>query len=273
MRTGYTGSSVLTRGVATRQTHGTFLLCALVLILVIAGCTPALHWTNSSDVYVVRKGDTLYSIAFRNQLDYHELAGWNNIPPPYTIYPGEKIRLLPSSYTAPRPAPTTQRTARATDSGDSGSESNTSSSEATSRPVDSTRAEPQRELDGRGQTDQWLWPAKGRVIRGYAPDKNSQGINIGGQVGEPIHATAPGKVVYSGHGLKGYGRLIIIMHDGEYLSAYGHNRELGVKEGDQVQADQVIARMGRGPKNKPMLHFEIRLHGEPVDPLSLLPHR
>lgn len=118
----------------------------------------------------------------------------------------------------------------------------------------------------------WSWPTEGRIVQTFLEnDRSRQGIEISGSLGQPIHATEAGKIVYSGSGLIGYGQLIIIKHDKNYLSAYGHNRKILVKEGDEVTRGQRIAEMGRPPDGQPLLHFEIRRKGAPVNPLSLLP--
>ena len=118
----------------------------------------------------------------------------------------------------------------------------------------------------------WLWPSDGTVIAQYVQgDPTQQGINIGGKSGQPVKASADGTVVYSGAGLVGYGELIIIKHNNEWLSAYAHNRRRLVAEGSKVRAGDVIAEMGRTGTMRDMLHFEIRRNGKPVDPLLFLP--
>ena len=114
----------------------------------------------------------------------------------------------------------------------------------------------------------WIWPAKGSVVDGFS--SSSKGINIAGREGEAIYATAAGKVVYCGDGLRGYGNLIIIKHNRLYLSAYAYNRINLVKEGEQVKQGQKIAEMGDTRSDKVMLHFEIRREGKPIDPRMLL---
>jgi lipoprotein NlpD len=118
----------------------------------------------------------------------------------------------------------------------------------------------------------WEWPTRGKVVRGFSSD-SSKGIDISGDIGQIVVAAAAGKVVYSGSALKGYGELVIIKHDERYLSAYGYNRRRLVEEGQQVLAGQPIAELGEGPEQRPLLHFEIRDKGKPVDPLPLLPRR
>lgn len=117
----------------------------------------------------------------------------------------------------------------------------------------------------------WIWPAKGRIVTSFSETANLKGIDIAGTAGEPVRASAPGRVVYAGNGLRGYGKLIIIKHNDTYLSAYAHNREILVKEGQQVTRGQKIAEMGKTDADQVKLHFEIRRHGKPMDPTKFLP--
>ena len=125
------------------------------------------------------------------------------------------------------------------------------------------------EIDG-GNID-WAWPAAGKVISGFSETANLKGIDIAGKSGQPVLASGPGKVVYAGNGLRGYGKLIIIKHNNTFLSAYAHNREILVKEGQQVTRGQKIAEMGDSDADQVKLHFEIRRLGKPVDPAKFLP--
>ena len=120
---------------------------------------------------------------------------------------------------------------------------------------------------------EWFWPTTGTILKTYAPQAGFKGLDFGGNFGQPVFAAAPGRVVYSGNALKGYGELIIIKHNDTYLSAYSYNRTRMVKEGDVVTAGQPIGELGMGPENKPFLHFEIRERGQPVDPMRFLPKR
>ena len=124
--------------------------------------------------------------------------------------------------------------------------------------------------DGDEKVD-WVWPAKGRIVTGFSEAASLKGIDIGGAMGQPVAASAGGKVVYAGTGLRGYGKLIIIKHNGTFLSAYAHNKEILVKEGQQVTRGQKIAEMGNTDADQVKLHFEIRRQGKPVDPLRYLP--
>jgi lipoprotein NlpD len=117
----------------------------------------------------------------------------------------------------------------------------------------------------------WAWPAKGKIVSGFSETANLKGIDIAGTAGEAVRASAPGRVVYAGNGLRGYGKLIIIKHNETFLSAYAHNREILVKEGQQVTRGQKIAEMGSTDADQVKLHFEIRRHGKPMDPTKFLP--
>jgi len=117
----------------------------------------------------------------------------------------------------------------------------------------------------------WMWPAEGKIVTGFSDTANLKGIDIAGKSGQPIFASAPGKVVYAGAGLRGYGKLIIVKHNNTFLSAYAHNKDILVKEGQQVTRGQKIAEMGNTDADQVMLHFEIRKQGKPMDPLKFLP--
>ena len=120
----------------------------------------------------------------------------------------------------------------------------------------------------------WRWPADGKVVGTYVSgDQTKQGLDIAGSAGDPVRAAADGEVVYSGNGLIGYGELIIVKHNANFLSAYGHNRKRQVKEGERVKAGQEIAEMGATSASRDELHFEIRKNGKPVNPLEYLPAR
>ena len=117
----------------------------------------------------------------------------------------------------------------------------------------------------------WAWPTSGKVIAGFSEGSNLKGIDIGGKAGQPVLASAAGRVVYAGAGLRGYGKLVIVKHNNTYLSAYAHNREILVKEGQQVSKGQKIGEMGDTDADQVKLHFEIRRLGKPIDPAKFLP--
>lgn len=249
--------------------------------------------TPRDGAYVVRAGDTLYGIAFRHGLDYREVAAWNRIPAPYTIYPGQRLGLRgPGLATASRPArpgsrgPVTGMPAPARPAGQAGTgaaavaplqpEPRPGATPAVAVPSSSTpvvvpSAPVVPAVIGAAG---WRWPAHGNLIGRFAAgDPKRQGIDIAGTAGQPVVAAADGVVVYSGAGLVGYGELIIVKHTDEWLSAYAHNRRRLVAEGAVVKAGELIAELGRTGTSRDMLHFEIRRNGKPVDPLQVLPPR
>lgn len=208
---------------------------------------------------VVRRGDTLYRIAVNNNISPLDLAMWNNVPPPYIIHPGQRLRLYPG---ASRSASVTRPPARAP------TRPGTRPTSAPARPATAPSAAPAI------SNIAWRWPADGELIGRYvAGEPTKQGIDIGGSGGAPVRAAGDGVVVYSGSGLVGYGELVIVKHNDSWLSAYGHNRARLVNEGQLVTAGQQIAEMGRSGAARDMLHFEVRHNGKPVDPLQYLPKR
>ena len=116
----------------------------------------------------------------------------------------------------------------------------------------------------------WMWPTRGKVV-GSFNDSTNKGIAIAGKLGQPVYASAPGRVIFSGTGIRGFGKLVVIKHNNTYLSVYAHNNELAVKEGQNVTKGQKIAEMGNSDADQVKLHFEIRRFGKPVDPMKLLP--
>jgi lipoprotein NlpD len=243
--------------------------------------------------YRVQRGDTMYSIAFRHGVDYRDLAEWNGIAPPYTIYPGRELKLgparaaakppvaqaaPPSRAVAPAPAASTvsrpppfEPVASSPPSTNAGTPSHVGSPTAAPATPPPAAAQPPAPTAG---DITWRWPADGQVVGGYvAGDPMKQGIDIAGQAGAPVRAAADGTVVYSGNGLIGYGELIIVKHNASFLSAYGHNQKRLVQEGDKVKAGQTIAEMGSSGASKDELHFEIRKNGKPSNPVDYLPRR
>ncbi len=220
----------------------------------------------TSGSYVVRPQDTLYSIAFRFGRDWKELAASNGIAAPYTIKPGQVIYLSKKKTTAAASKPATPVRQPTTASKPAAKPAAKPATAPVSKPVASKPAA--------APTGKWLWPAEGSVISRFSSSTTlNKGIDIAGQIGQPVKSTAKGTVVYAGSDLRGYGELIIIKHDDTYISAYGHNRRLLVNEGQQVAAGQQIAEMGSTGTDRVKLHFEIRRQGSPVDPLQYLPAR
>lgn len=235
--------------------------------------------------YRVVRGDTLFGIAFRHDVDFHDLARWNRIAAPYTIFPGQRLRLSGVAVTARVPAPATVRspprllptpaptpTVAAPPASPPLTSAPPTSAPPTSAPI--ANALPPAGGARVAQGVVWRWPASGQLVSRYVGgDPTRQGINVAGKAGQPVFAAAEGEVVYSGAGLIGYGELVIIKHSDVFLSAYGHNRKRLVSEGQRVAAGQQIAEMGRSGAARDMLHFEIRRSGKPIDPLPLLPGR
>ena len=221
--------------------------------------TPRVSTPKYGATAVVQRGDTLYGIAFRNGIDVRDLAAWNGIGTPYTIYPGQSLRLYPRG--GARPSASGQPPA-GTPSGP--------------RPVVPAPVRPAPPVVSAPVASPitWRWPAEGELIARYvAGEPTKQGIDLAGNSGAPVRAAADGVVVYSGSGLVGYGELIIVKHNDAWLSAYGHNRARLVNEGQLVKAGQQIAELGRTGAAREMLHFEIRYNGKPVDPLQYLPRK
>src|SRR5690606_13514369 len=243
---------------------------------------------SDKKVHRVRRGDTLYSIAFRNDLDYRELARSNRIDAPFTIYPGQEIRLdgrppvrRESASRRPRTVAPTPATPPRRSAPPAIAASKPTPTRPAPGPTKPTVADPPVVAPRPPADDSnavvglaWRWPAEGQIVASFVGgDQTRQGINIAGKSGDPVRATADGEVVYSGNGLIGYGELIIVKHSSTLLSAYGHNRRRLVKEGDKVKVGQQIAEMGSSSATRDMLHFEIRRNGKPVDPLGFLPRR
>lgn len=229
--------------------------------------------------YVVQRGDTLYSIAFRFGWDWKALAAHNGLRDPYIIRVGQKIRFdnrpVASSQTVvstPSPA-TSPVVTRPVPSRPPVAVTAPPASQPARPPVANTPATTPVTPVSRSASG-WSWPTQGAVISRFSSNGSlNKGIDIAGDLGQPVFAASDGAVVYAGSGLRGYGELIIIKHSDTYVSAYGHNRRLLVREGQQVKAGQTIAEMGSTGTDRVKLHFEIRRQGKPVDPLQFLPRR
>ena len=212
-------------------------------------------------------------LAWRYGLDFKQLANWNGLRSPYKLSTGQQLRLNPPPTKPPSSTRSRRYAAKTSPTKPS------LSSRQIQRPKNSAlKSEDKPELSNKlplgNEPLVWFWPLQGDVIKKFSPDgAGKKGIDIAGIPGQSIKAASPGKVVYSGSGLLGYGQLIIIKHNTKYLSAYAHNRRLTVKEGEQVKSGQKIAELGMSGTNRPKLHFEIRRNGQPVDPLAYLPKR
>jgi lipoprotein NlpD len=275
------------------------------------------------ETYTVKRGDTLYSIALDNGLDYRDLAARNNISDPSVLKPGMVLRLRqpapqPEARSAVQPEASVQvqpiaaagavearslgGDARAAAEAPRGAVEPRATAEAQRAAGDlksgpkaiklpyseenlalllrQSPQKPEPKIEAPGQepnnapssdTVDWMWPASGRVVAGFSKGTN-KGVDILGKLGDPVLASASGRVTYIGT-VRGYGKLVIIKHNATYLSAYAHNRSVLVKEGDNVVKGQKIAEIGNTDSPQVKLHFEIRRLGEPVDPLKFLPER
>lgn len=303
------GLAVIERHAGAQSLRGLLVACGLA---VLAGCASPSGSSvqvvdrNQRDQvnqghYIVRAGDTLYSIAFRFGWDWKELARRNGIDDPYIIYPGQRIRFdlrgptvaqggpalgsapvatpvpipppltsgpvtsTPAPAPAPVPAPAPPSVAQPVVRAPAPEQPVVvSPSVAATTPVQPVA----RSASG------WAWPSNGPVISRFAETGSlNKGVDIAGDLGQPVLAASDGTVVYAGSGLRGYGELVIIKHNDTYVSAYGHNRRLLVREGQRVKVGQAIAEMGSTGTDRVKLHFEIRRQGKPVDPLQYLPRR
>jgi lipoprotein NlpD len=242
-------------------------ILALLALLALAACTSQPPYEQR--VHVVREGETLYAIAWQHRVDQRDLARWNGISNPDVIHVGQRLRLTPppasaaTQAKAPKPAAAAPTTRGGAAAGGSPRGAAVRKPSMPAPPAPPNLPPPQ-----------WIWPVPGQVVARFGSrDGIGTGVGIGGRAGEPVHAAAAGRVVYAGSGLVGYGQLVIIKHNETYLTAYGYNSELLVKQGQDVTRGQTIASMGLGPERQPRLHFEIRRNGVPVDPLQFFPGR
>jgi len=253
-------------------------------------------------MYVVQPGDTLYSIALAFGQDFRDIARWNGLDDPTQIHVGQALRVAPPPAAAaaaeesgaaeatpvpvtpsatleahplapavpvqpgPAAAEGTPAQAQPTDKAAAAPPPPTPPEQAMAAVPPPSEKPPAAEPEG-----MWAWPSEGKLLERF--DDRNKGIDIGGNVGDPVYAANDGQVVYSGSGLRGYGKLVIIKHTDDFVSAYGHNNEILVTQGQAVKRGQRIADLGMTDAPTPRLHFEIRRRGTPVDPLTYLPPR
>jgi len=279
--------------------------------------------------YVVKPGDTLYSIALENGVDYRDLSRWNNLGDATKISVGQTLRLTSPQEAAAAPPPGVEvGAARGTGpvesrpldatstapqgAGDGGvktspkalrlpyssgnlamlsKEAQSSGAQPAAPPPAAPTAAPAAKPETKPEVTQqakteakpawqpsdpdakgigFIWPAHGQLLAGFS-EQNNKGVDIGGRLGDPVYAAAPGRVMYTGTGIRGYGKLIVIKHENGFNSVYAHNKTILVKEGQTVTRGQRIAELGESDADKPALHFEIRKSGKPVDPMKYLP--
>ncbi|MFV0574535.1 MAG: peptidoglycan DD-metalloendopeptidase family protein [Vibrio sp.] len=254
-------------------------MIALCFVTLISGCSLQPKNDRGSykgSYYEVKNGDSVYLISYLADKDVNDIIRFNHLKPPYTIYPGQKINLWTTAYIPPvydgsgfyRGQNSTKVAQKQTSSPVVQSQStgyvDSQNSQSNNTSVTQTPSSTNR-------IDHWEWPTRGRVISKFSlGDQGNKGIDIAGQRGQDVVATAAGSVVYAGNALRGYGNLIIIKHNDNYLSAYAHNDSMTVQEGQTVKTGQKIASMGSTGTNSVRLHFEIRYQGKSVNPESYL---
>ena len=255
----------------------------LLLVALVAGCTslsrapvddgktaspyPPLP-KDCSQTWTVKKGDTLIGIALDAGADYRDIAAMNQLSNPNIIQLDRTLCVRRNAQkTAKKPASTGAPPATKTDQ-----PVKDNNKPAVVKPVEDMPSTSAATAAAMNDGVRFAWPAKGKVIAGFN-DSSNKGINIAGKMGEPVDAAAEGKVVYAGSGLRGYGNLVIVKHENNYLTAYAHNSKILVKEGETVKRGQRIAEMGDSDADSVMLHFEVRRQGKPVDPSKFLSQR
>ncbi|WP_404343035.1 peptidoglycan DD-metalloendopeptidase family protein [Pseudoalteromonas mariniglutinosa] len=225
--------------------------------------------------YTVQKGDTLYSIAFSAQQDFRSLAKINAIPAPYVIYPGQIIALKKAAKKYKKPKKYTNSSKKSTVSIQKNNKKlKKELDQPKQREYVQKQASKKLPVTKRSYTRKlsWIWPAEGKVTRRFASRENGyKGLQITNKKGSTVLAASHGTVVYAGNALRGYGNLIILKHNDDYLSAYAHNDKLLVKEKQEVKAGQKIAEMGSSDSSVTALRFEIRYRGKAVNPVKYLP--
>jgi lipoprotein NlpD len=272
------------------------------------GVQPQAAATTGSPVgyYTVKKGDTLYSIALDNGRDYKDIAAWNNLENPGLIKIGQQLRVTPpdngasvavtkpvvlggpiestpSGTQLPKPVGSNTETLKREPKGGKLVYSDESLAKARQGGASESPAEARTETKPAevkplekpvvaGDDVDWMWPASGKLIASFA-EGGGKGVDIAGKAGDPVLAAGSGVVSYAGAGLRGYGNLVVLRHNGTYLSVYAHNSKILVKEKQTVTKGQKIAEMGSTDAESPRLHFEIRRQGKPADPQKFLPAR
>ncbi len=284
------------------------LMLAMLASLLLAGCAStvtapvrdvggaaaAAEPLAQPGMHVVRPGDTLLGIARQYGVTLPDLVGWNDLTDPNQIQVGQSLRVGPAdamgsaavgvmapgegAVALPIPAPSSAESVQAPFkqsplggrkpySDEAWSKDTPGAAPAVTPPTVATEVPAAAASSG-----EWQWPAAGRLLSAYNEASN-KGVDIGGNVGDPVLAAAAGKVVYAGSGLRGYGKLVVIKHNQEYNSVYAHNDKLLVKEDEQVVQGQKIAELGSSESDRSKLHFEIRKQGKAVNPMKYLPAR
>jgi lipoprotein NlpD len=227
---------------------------------------------GGSLIRIVQPGDTLHAISFGNGLNVNDLAAWNDIVDTAKLNVGQQIRLTRPLGFKPKVQ------SRRIESAQKGAKpSRQQQSKPTKPPASKSTSISKRKVAAmqtqKGRAPQWSWPSNGKLVGRFDLGRGQQGIDILGSLGQPVLATSAGEVVYVGNGLKGYGNLVIVKHSEQFLSAYAHNQQIFVREGQHVPARAKIGAIGVDNKGRNALHFQIRKDGKPINPLAYLPGR
>ena len=271
------------------------VLQAIGLLLVVAACAPRLvapveerktlsvraemDSQGGQHIRIAQPGDTLHGISFAAGLDVNAVAAWNNISDTSKLHVGQRVRLTkPVGFVAARTQVKAQAKNKVTNRSTKPKKpKQTQASQAKPSKNVVQTSEPKPTLDsspkGSNKTTDFRWPVTGKLLQGFNLHKAQQGIDIQAALNSPVRASSAGEVVYVGNSLKGYGNLIIVKHNAEFLSAYAHNQKTLVKEGQAVSSQAVIGSVSKNKHKVASLHFQIRKNGQPVDPLNYLPRR
>jgi lipoprotein NlpD len=248
---------------------------------------PGFENAGKPGYYTVKPSDTLIRIGLENGQSHKDIARWNALENPNRIEVGQVLRVIPpvpgdATPTTAIAKPVTNSAATSTPlaPASSAAAASPASSSATTAPAAAGSAAATSAaattaaavVSGSDEDLGWIWPSKGPILAEFDESKN-KGVDIGGAAGDPVLASADGKVVYAGEGLRGYGKLIILKHNSTFLTAYAHNQTLLVKEDQTVKKGQKIAEMGNSDTDRVKLHFEVRRQGKPVDPTKYLPSK
>lgn len=226
---------------------------------------PGFENAGKPGYYTVKPGDTMIRIGLENGQNWRDIVRWNNLENPNIIEVGQVLRVVPPTSENPlvvtRPVSPGSAPASSTAPAQAASAAKPASAPASAGPAPAATGE---------EDIAWIWPAQGAMVAGFDEAKN-KGLDISGKAGDAVVASADGRVVYAGAGLRGYGNLVILKHNNTFLTAYAHNQTLLVKEDQNVKKGQKIAEMGNSDADRVKLHFEIRRQGKPVDPAKYLP--
>lgn len=255
---------------------------SLVVSMVLVGCTtknpapitdihssvPSTPATSSTN-YTVQPGDTLFKIAQQHGTSVQAIASTNNITDPSQLRVGQVLVVAGGSAVVSAPPSTSKPVSSPAETRPVEGSEPAPSTVVTPPPTTGASVDTSSPRASDADLISWGWPATGTIIQGFS--SSTKGIDIQGNIGDPIIAAANGKVMYAGNGVRGLGNLILLGHSNGFITAYAHNDSLLVKTGDEIKKGQKIATLGQSDTSSPRLHFEVRRRGTPVNPLSYLP--